>query len=302
MIAFALTLLLAAPAPATGGIRLPAPGREDPAVGRDPRKDKELAAKRDQLIEEGTQILPLIEGDRKAELVFQLAELYWEKAQLASLEEVRTHDERVKAWLEARDRDQSSAGSEPRLSTEKSDGLRKKSLSLYADLLRDHPGYGRRDEVLFVKGYAEAEVNDGKSAVQTFRALVREFPQSRFVPDAFIALGEHYFRSNDLEHARDAFTKARAFRLPKIYAFATYKLAWCDYNAGDYPAAIAKFQDVVSYADADGALARDKVQLRREALKTWSSPTPGRETSTRRATTFSPRAETTGSASSSGSP
>jgi cellulose synthase operon protein C len=267
MIALALTLLLAAPASATGGIRLPAPGREDTGITGDPRKDKELAAKRDQLIEEGTRILPLIEGERKAELVFQLGELYWEKAQIASLEEVRKHDERVKAWLEARDRDPKTAGPEPRLSTEESDGLRKKSLLLYADLLRDHPAYARRDEVLFVKGYAEAEVNDGKSAVQTFRTLVRDYPQSRFVPDAWIQLGEHYFRANDLEHARDAFTKARAFRLPKIYAFATYKLAWCDYNAGDYPGAIAKFQDVIAYADADGALLRDKVQLRREALK-----------------------------------
>ena len=265
MIALTLSLLLAAPAPATGALR--PPGREDASAARDPRKDAELAAKRDQLIEEGTRILPLIEGERKAELIFQLGELYEEKAQIASLEEVQKHDEQVKSWLEARDRDARSAGPEPRLSTELSDGLRKKSLSLYADLLRDYPAYARRDEVLFVKGYAEAEVNDGKSAVQTFRALVRESPQSHFVPDAWIALGEHYFRANDLEHARDAFTKARAFKLPKIYAFATYKLAWCDYNAGDYAGAIAKFHDVIAYADADGALARDRVQLRREALK-----------------------------------
>ena len=269
MIAVALILLVAAPAPApaTGGIRLPPPGREESAATRDPRKDAEIAAKRDQLLEEGIRILPLIEGERKAELTFQLAELYWEKAQSASLEEVRRHDDQVKAWLEARDRDAKSAGPEPRLSTEQSDGLRKKSLALYGDLLRDYPSYARRDEVLFVKGYAEAEVNDGKSAVQTFRALVREYPQSRFVPDAWIALGEHYFRANDLDHARDAFTKARAFKLPKIYAFATYKLAWCDYNAGEYDGAIAKFHDVIAYADADGALARDRVQLRREALK-----------------------------------
>jgi len=267
MIALALSLLLAAPAPTTGGIRLPAPGREDGATAGDPRKDAELAAKREQLIQEGTRILPLIEGERKAELIFQLAELYWEKAQIASLAEVRKHDDQVKAWLEARDKDPGSAGPEPRLSTGLSDGLRKNSLSLYTDLLRDYPAYARRDEVLFVKGYAEAEVSDGKSAVQTFRALVREYPHSRYVPDAWIALGEHYFRANDLEHARDAFTKARAFRLPKIYAFATYKLAWCDYNAGDYPGAIAKFHDVIAYADADGALARDRVQLRREALK-----------------------------------
>ncbi|MFL5427512.1 MAG: tetratricopeptide repeat protein [Myxococcales bacterium] len=267
MIALAFTFVVAAAAPAAGGVQLAPPGREDIAVPRDPRKEAELSAKRDQLIEEGKKLLPLLEGERKAELTFQLAELYWEKARLASLEEVQKHDEEVKAWLDRRDRDAKSAGPEPRVSTERSDGLRKQSLSLYSELLRDHPTYSRRDEVLFVKGYAEAEIGDGKSAVQTFRSLVRDYPESRFVPDAWIQLGERYFQANDLDHAKDAFTKARAFRLPKIYAFATYKLAWCDYNAGDYAAAIAKFQDVISYADTDGALARDRVQLRREALK-----------------------------------
>src|SRR5436309_5213416 len=155
MIALALAALVAAPA--AGGVRLAPPGREEVGIVLGPQKEAELAAKRDQLIEEGTKLLSLIEGERKAELLFQLGELYWEKAQLASLLEVQKHDEQVKAWLELRDRDAQSAGPEPKVVTANSDALRKKSLSLYAELLRDHPSYARTDEVLFVKGYAQAE-------------------------------------------------------------------------------------------------------------------------------------------------
>ena len=37
-------------------------------------------------------------------------------------------------------------------------------------------------------------------------------------------MGEHYFQHNDLARARAAFEKAASFRLPKVYAFAVYKL------------------------------------------------------------------------------
>ncbi len=78
-------------------------------------------------------------------------------------------------------------------------------------------------------------------------------------------MGEHWFARNDLARARESFEKAAAFRLPKLYPFALYKLAWCDFNAGDYRGAIAKFQEVIAYAE--GGTRRDRIQLKAEALK-----------------------------------
>jgi tetratricopeptide (TPR) repeat protein len=81
-------------------------------------------------------------------------------------------------------------------------------------------------------------------------------------------MGEHWFQHNDLSQARAAFEKAASFRLPKVYGFAVYKLAWCDYNAHDYRAAIEKFQEVVDYSErqAEGK-DPDRIQLKNEALK-----------------------------------
>jgi len=50
-----------------------------------------------------------------------------------------------------------------------------------------------------------------------------------------VQIGEHFFAANDLARARAAFEKAASFRLPKLYPFALYKLAWCDYNAAPIP-------------------------------------------------------------------
>ena len=247
----------AAAQPATGG------------AGDDAAREAAIERKRDEMIAQLTRILPLVEdGARKSDLSFQLAESWWEKARTVSLQEVRAYDERYAAWLSAREKDEKSAGPEPKVSTAESDGYRRQALDLYQAVLRDDPSYPRRDELLFVLAYNQYEIGDRAGALRSYQALIDQFPASRFVPDAYVQMGEHYFQHNDLAHARAAFEKAAAFRLPKVYAFSVYKLAWCDYNAHDYRAAIEKFREVVEYSDRQGETKdRDRIQLKSEALK-----------------------------------
>ncbi|MHB1843824.1 MAG: tetratricopeptide repeat protein, partial [Deltaproteobacteria bacterium] len=82
---------------------------------------------------------------------------------------------------------------------------------------------------------------------------------------------EHFFNSNDLDRARKSYEKALAFNIPQIYAFALYKLAWCDFNAGAYDEAIRKFEKVVSYQENAARSGprgerKEKIQLKSEAL------------------------------------
>jgi len=242
---------------------VPKPNAEEAA------HDATVEGKREEMIAQLQRLLPKVEqGARKADLLFQLAELWWEKASYVSLQEVRQYDERAAAWLAAREKDEKSAGPEPKVSTSASDGDRKEALALYQAVLRDYPEYPRRDELLFVLAYNQYEIGDRAGALRSYQALIDQFPASRFVPDAYVQMGEHWFQHNDLSHARAAFEKAASFRLPKIYGFAVYKLAWCDYNAHDYGAAIAKFQEVVEYSERQAeAKDRDRIQLKNEALK-----------------------------------
>lgn len=268
--------LVPAAAMAAGPIKLkPAPReiepqpRSGPAAVRPPPPDElavEIATerKRDQLIEELQAILPRIsEGERKADLTFQLAELWWEKARFQSMREVKEYDEAQAKWSAER------KGEEPRIDDRRSAGYRQEALQLYQEILERHPAYARTDEVLFVVGYNLAESGRKQEAVRRYQELIDRHPRSRFVPDAWVQMGEQSFANNDLAHARAAYEKAAAYRLPKLYPFAIYKLAWCDYNAGDHRAAIARFQEVVSYADAQAGSqgASDRVQLRNEALR-----------------------------------
>ena len=229
-----------------------------PAPARDP--DAAADRKRDEMIDELRAIIPRMpEGDRRADLYFQLAELWWEKARYAVSEEIREHDDASAKWAQKRE------GEEPRLDAARSEGYRREALRLYREILDRYPAYQRRDEVLFVAGHNLYDSGDKEQGVAQYQALIRQYPQSRFVPDAYVQIGEHYFAGNDLRRARESFAQAASFRLPKVYPFALYKLAWCDFNAGAYQAAIAKFKEVIAYSE--GEMKADRVQLRQEALK-----------------------------------
>src|SRR5437764_3447001 len=235
-----------------GPARFRAPTSEE-EVQRDAAADR----KRDELIQDLQTIIPKIpEGEKKADLYFQLAELWWEKARYISLQEVKDYDDAYGKWLEARQ------GEEPKINTRQSDAFRREALKLYQIILKNYPQYERKDEVLFVVAYNLYESGQKQEAIQNYNTLIKQYPASRFVPDAYVQMGEHFFQSNDLTRARAAFEKAASFRLPKLYPFALYKLAWCDYNAGEYQGSIDKFKDVIAYSEAQMSApgARDRIQ------------------------------------------
>jgi len=252
-------------------------GRVGPAEFKAPtqfgdvERDAAADAKRDELIDDLKKIIPKIpEGQQKADLYFQLAEYWWEKSRYVSLQEVKEYDEIYGQWLKDKEAKGEQAGPEPHVSTRKSDAYRREALKLYQTILDNYREYPRKDEVLFNVAYNQYEIGNKAEALAAYNTLIKQFPGSRLVPDAYVQMGEHYFAANDLRRARAAYQKAADFKLPKLFAFSYYKLAWCDYNVQDYAEAIEKFKHVIDYSDAQAASAlatRDRVQLRQEALK-----------------------------------
>lgn len=248
-----------------------APARLSTISGHDDF-DRDAAAdqRRDEAIAEGTKILATMDdGPQKTDLLYHIAELNWEKSRYAYFSEYKVYDEQVEKWAAAG----SKKGAEPKLVNTNSDKYKKKALALYDEILTKYPDYERNDEVLFNKASSLYEAGQQKDAIELYFALIKRFPKSEFVADTYLAMGEHYFNNNDLQKAITAYQKAVQTKKPKVYAYALYKLAWCDYNAQDYTAGIEKFKKVVDYSEQQASLTgkkkkkRDRVQLRTEALK-----------------------------------
>jgi len=215
-----------------------------------------------------TIIQTTADGPAKADLLFRLAERYYEKARAIYYKEMQEYDKRVQAWVKAQEKDPNAP--EPKIDNRKSQVYTKQAMDVYRIILKKYKEYRRRDEVLFTMGYNLYESGNKSEGVKMYWELIKSHPESRFVPDAYLAMGEHYFNANDVFNAKKAYERALKFKQSKVYAFALYKLGWCDYNLGDYDASLKKFKQVVELAERERAMGekgdRNKIQLKREAL------------------------------------
>jgi TolA-binding protein len=225
-------------------------------------KSAQAAQKRDESIQLLKELIPRADDSRKAEMIFRLAELYWEKSKFAYNQEFEEFEKAYRAWAEAGQR-----GSPPERASfiRESELIKDNALNLYERVLNEYPRYERNDEVLFYLGYNEYEAQNTEQAVDHYLQLIKQFPDSRLVDDAYLQLGEHYFNNNRLAQAQRAYQKAAESDEPRIYNYAIYKLAWCDYNYQDYAAGIKKMKRVIDNAEVEGA-DKKSVELKSEAL------------------------------------
>jgi len=225
--------------------------RTGPAVFRLDLSDAQRAqlteAKRAELI---TQLETLIQrfpddSPRKPDLLFQLGEAYWEKSK--ALRRAETE----------------AAGDATRADHKDSDAIRKRAMDAYTRLLKTFPKYERRDEVLFSLAYDLEDVGRGDEAVGQYRTLIRDFPRSKYAPDAWLELGNHAFDKGNVAVAQDAYQHASRIGSARVRSYATYKLAWCDFNLGEFEGAREKLARVV---DGSAGGTQTLLDLRTEAL------------------------------------
>ncbi len=238
-----------------------APRLED--VEREAVADK----KRDESIESAKKIIPKIEdgNPQKADLLFQLSELYWEKSRfLYRREMLKFFNEQKEADAK---KNRGEKVTEPKQDHRESELYRSETMRLYETILREYPSYERKDEVLFNLAYNLYEIGKKDVAVKRYEELIRGYPGSKFVADTYVQLGNHNFEvANNLEKARGYYEKAFASANPKIKSYALYKLAWCDFNAGEHEKALKKLQETVEFAERQGK-ERTFTDLKNEALQ-----------------------------------
>lgn len=236
-------------------------------------RTQQADAKRDEAIDALKKLIPKAPSSQKHEMIFRLAELYWEKSKFRYFVEMQDFERAYRGWSEA------GQTGEPPSSKDfvrESALIKRNALRLYEKVLREYPRYERNDEVLFYLGYNEYEAGKRKRAVKRYRTLIKRFPRSRLVAEAYLQLGEHFFNDNNVLKAKKAYERALAAPAGgRIYNYALYKLAWCDYNVQAYPAGIRKLKEVISRSEEPEDRSEDKredksdrkrIQLKTEAL------------------------------------
>jgi len=212
-----------------------------------------------------TQRLP---PDTKAEMLMRLAELYFEQSKYEYNSEMSDYDERYEEWFNMPEAQQKKTP-EPKIVTTRSTAFTKKAIENYRNILQNYPSYPRVDEALFFLAFMLNDVGEEKDALDMYNKLVKTYPDSDFVPDAYNAIGEYYFNNNNAYKALQAYKRAAAYKDSKIYTFALYKMGWCYYNVGEFGTAIDTMKELVAETDRRMRESGEQVgiSLKEEALR-----------------------------------
>ncbi len=172
------------------------------------------------------------------EIMFQLAELKWEEAKSQFLAEMAAYNAAVEKCAQ-----QKKAGChtppQPTLDLKSSQGL-------YARLLKEYPQFRKTDAVLYLYGFSLRSEGNVEAALVQFKRILNEHPQSRFRPDAWMAVAEaRFYDDNDYKGALAGYDEVLKFPDSPLYDLALFKTAWCYWKLGDSDRAARRFKEVL---------------------------------------------------------
>ncbi len=124
----------------------------------------------------------------------------------------------------------------------------------YGVIRTDYPNYKALDEVLYYLAYEYEQANDNDNARKTYFTLIQSRPNSKYIPNAYLAFGELFFNEAQGDPskwgvAQQAYQKVIGFPPPdnKVYGYAWYKLAYVFWNSGDFDKALNAFKKTIDY-------------------------------------------------------
>ena len=239
------------------------------------RGRESVQARAEQLLQREIRILNrLVQNTRqnnpqRPDILLRLAETQFEM-QTALNQRVRSFDEPIFQACR-RQKNQSrcrQARQGQRQASQALNQARQASIRTYAILVNDHPNYPRMDEVLFSLAFGLEEIREHDRARQVYHRLIKGFPQSRFIPHAYLSFAEFYFNEGEMRAALQFYEKVTDFppeRNP-VYGYALYKSAWAHYNNEDFRGALQSFVETVEFATANPE-ATDAANLARQSRR-----------------------------------
>lgn len=232
----------------------------------------------------------------EADTLLELSYVLWDRAEAYELE---AYDPKLTVGIEEA-KDKGDKDTARRLEIEQQN-LLEQSRATKSEVIdslkrieRRFARFSKLDEVLYALGFHLNELERHGEAVDAYMRLVRKVPDSPYIPDAYLGIGNYYFGKNQGGEASKWYAKVMKYPKSNAYGWALYYEAWVQYNRQDYRAAVKGFLSTLDYSaevDRDGSGritfwedgARYMVRAWAEygdpktALKFFESSTPGRE-------------------------
>jgi tetratricopeptide (TPR) repeat protein len=204
-------------------------------------------------------------SENRGEIWLRLAERYVEKAQLLEFRVQRKFDSDLEKWEASKRK-----SNRPTLNLNASREFNKKAIQLYDAFLKAFPSDNKVDQSLFFLGYNYFELGQPEKGEGYYKQLTSGHSRSPYVNESHFALGEYYFENSKWAEAKPHYLKVAQNKRARLYSFALYKLAWCEYRLGKPATALALYEKVIresntSDEELEGRQKVNSVRLAREA-------------------------------------
>ena len=173
------------------------------------------------------------------EVMFQLAELKWEEAKSQFMTQMAAFNAAVEKCNGEKNKSACRTPPQPGLDLTSSQGL-------YQKLLQNYPNFRKTDAVLYLYGFSLRSEGKVDQALVQFKRILNEHPQSRFRPDAWMAVAEaRFYDDNDYKGALAGYDEVLKYPDSPLYDLALFKTAWCYWKLGDSDRAARRFKEVL---------------------------------------------------------
>ncbi len=193
-------------------------------------KNREMIAKLDKIIADDPY------NKQKPEWMFQKAELLWELRNWEYLRERAKYNQCLDASMQ---------GNVDAKSCKEPVADYGAAQEIYKQIAGQFPGYERLDEVFYRLGKGLIDAGKGAQAVTYLQKLVKNYPNSKYIPDTHLALGEYFFKKELLGAAKDNYAKVLKHKNYPLWDYSLYKLGWVFYNQQEFRKSVKTFKAVV---------------------------------------------------------
>ncbi len=244
------------------------------------RGQERVRARQFQLLQREVRILNrLVQNTRqnnpqRPEILLRLAET-WFEMQTALNARVRSFDDPIfQACQRQKNRQRCREARQRQQQASKAlTNSRQQAIRTYATLVNDHPDFPQMDRVLFSLAFGLEELRQQDRARQVYHRLIKGYPQSRFIPNAYLSFAEFYFNEGEMQASLRFYDKVTEFppeRNP-VYGYALYKSAWAHYNVENFRESLQSFVRTIEFA-TENPDATDATNLARQARRELVMP------------------------------
>src|SRR6478735_6524075 len=201
---------------------------------------------------------------QKPDFMFRLGELYAEK-QRFNFNQARALDQKI---FELQPNQRGPLQAQQKTYEQQEQKWLLEAVKAYIGATK-YRKYERMDEVLFRLAFLLTSVKKEDQAREFFHRLIKDYPNSKYIPDAYLSFAEYYFDKGEMDSALKFYEKVEQFPNSSVYPYAVYKKGWCYVNQGDYKTALETFVGVVRMTQ-EGKVnvnAAQKQALQKEAKK-----------------------------------